>query len=195
MGTFFLRHYINSKPKKQNSEISQKEESTDKNINSNTNNSMEFTLTSKEFRNGEMIPVQYTCDGAGENPPLEIASVPEGTKSFALIVEDPDVPSALREDRMFDHWILYNLPPDTASIPAGEASVGVEGLNTSNTKGWTPPCPPAQFEPSEHRYFFTLYALSTMLDLPEGASKKDLKSAMEGNILEETTLMGRYKRL
>lgn len=152
-----------------------------------------FSLTSPAFAQGESIPAQYTCDGDRTmNPPLSIRGIPGGTQSMALLMEDPDVPKEVQPDT-FDHWVLFNLPPVVAEIPEG-TSVGLAGVNSRGEHGYTGPCPPPQYEPSEHRYFFRLYALDRELELPYGAHKQLVIDAMEGHIIAETELMGRYKR-
>jgi len=152
-----------------------------------------LTLTSPGFENGTSLPARFTCDGENMSPPLSWGGVPEGTKSLALIMDDPDVPKALRPDGVFDHWTLFNIPPDTREILAGE-TVGTLGANGAGKNQYAGPCPPREYEPSEHRYFFRLYALDTMLDIPEGANKQQVLAAMEGRILAQAELMGKYKR-
>ncbi|MEK7156632.1 MAG: YbhB/YbcL family Raf kinase inhibitor-like protein [Patescibacteria group bacterium] len=163
-----------------------------------TSNSMTtstFTLTSSAFTDNASIPPQFTCDGdRSVSPALSITGVPEGTKSLALIMDDPDVPKALHADGVFDHWVLFNIPADTREIPEG-GSVGVAGANGAGKNAYTGPCPPPQYEPSEHRYIFKLYALDSELALQAGASKADVEKAMEGHIIAETRLTGRYKRI
>jgi Raf kinase inhibitor-like YbhB/YbcL family protein len=154
---------------------------------------MEFTLTSPAFNTGEAIPPKYTCDGENVSPELQIKGVPEGTVSLALLVDDPDVPKVVRESGVFDHWVLFNIPPDTAILVEGE-SEGVVGSNTRGEQKYTGPCPPPQYEPKEHRYFFSLYALDTELSLEAGASKEAVKAAMKGHILAKAELLGRYAR-
>lgn len=150
-------------------------------------------LTSTVFLEGTSIPSQYTCDADGTPPPLAISDVPEGTKSFALIVIDPDVPKAIKPDGMFLHWLLFNIPPETTVIgPTG--SIGTSGLNGAGKEGYVAPCPPKEYEPSEHRYFFHLYALDTKLGLEAGATEDEVRQAMEGHIIDETELIGKYKR-
>lgn len=154
-----------------------------------------FSLTSAAFENGASIPSKYTCDGdRSVNPPLQIHDTPAGTQSLVLVMEDPDVPRAVKPDGMFDHWILFNMPPFVSGIPEGESS-GLQGMNSRGEHGYTGPCPPHDHEPSEHRYFFRLYALDTELALPYGVSKQGVFKAMEGHMLAETELMGRYKRV
>jgi hypothetical protein len=152
------------------------------------------TLTlSSAFQNGGVIPSQFTCDGENASPPLSWSGAPSGTQSFALIMHDPDVSKQLRPDGVFDHWTLFNIPATTTQIQAS-STAGVAGKNGVGTNNYTGPCPPPQYEPSEHRYFFRLYALDTMLSLREGASKAEVISAMQGHILGQAELMGRYKR-
>lgn len=158
-------------------------------------------LTSMAFEPGAPIPSHYTCDGAGTNPPLTISGVPEGAVSLALIMDDPDVPKALKPDGVFDHWVLFNIPPGITEIPAdahSDAVPGIRGANGRGTLGYIGPCPPPQYEPSEHRYVFTLYALDIELDLQEGATKEQVLEAMhgraKGHILETAQLVGKYRR-
>lgn len=153
----------------------------------------DFTLTSPAFEHEGVIPREYTCDGENVSPELRIAGVPEGTVSLALIVEDPDVPAAVRDDRMFNHWVLFNIDPATAVIEQG-STPGTLGANTRGVAVYTGPCPPPQFEPPEHRYFFMLYALDVRIDEQEGASKEAVKASMKGHILAKAELMGRYAR-
>ena len=156
----------------------------------------EFSLTSSAFEDDGAIPSEYTCDGSNTNPPLAISGTPEGTVSLALLMDDPDIPQEVKQSRgieSFDHWVLFNISPDTTSIATGEAP-GTEGNNSAGNAKYTGPCPPPQYEPKEHRYIFTLYALDTKLDLPEGASRADVAQALEGHVLAETTLVGRYAR-
>ncbi len=154
---------------------------------------MTFSLTSPVFSQGDSIPSQYTCDGANMSPPLVFGDVPEDTQSFALVMDDPDVPKQLRPDGVFDHWVMFNIPPATAAIAEGE-SPGISGANGVGKAAYTGPCPPPQYEPSEHRYFFRAYALDTMLSIPEKSSKSDVLAAMERHVLGEAELIGKYKR-
>lgn len=154
---------------------------------------MTLSLTSPAFQTGTSIPSQFTCDAENVSPPLSIAGVPEGAKSLVLIMDDPDVPKALKPDSVFDHWALFNISPETKEI-AQAGSAGTAGANGAGKNQYTGPCPPREYEPSEHRYFFKLYALDIMLDLPAGASKADVLQAMEGHVLEQAELMGKYRR-
>ena len=147
-------------------------------------------LTSSAFQEKGIIPSRYTCEGANLHPPLEISGVPEGAKSLVLIMEDPDVPKTLRPDGMYDHWIVFDIPPETKVIPEHAIPRGVHGKNTQGKDAYTGPCPPDR----EHRYFFKLYALDTLLELPKGSSKKQVEKAMHGHIVAEAHLMGRYEK-
>lgn len=153
-----------------------------------------LTLTSPVFKQGASIPSRFTCDGGNSSPPLSWSGVPEGAKSLVLIMDDPDVPKELRPNGVFDHWTLFNISPDVRGVPEG-GTTGLAGANGAGRNEYTGPCPPPQFEPSEHRYFIRLYALDTTLQLPEGASKADILQAMEGHVLAEGELMGKYQRI
>ncbi len=154
-----------------------------------------LTLTSPAFAEGASIPSRFTCDGdRSVSPPLSIGGVPEGTKSLALIMDDPDVPKALHADGVFDHWVLFNIPAETREIPEG-GTVGVPGANGAGKNAYTGPCPPPQYEPSEHRYIFNLYALDETLPLQAGAGRADVEKAMQGHILGQAQLVARYKRI
>ena len=146
-------------------------------------------LTSAAFDDGDAIPTQYTCDGEDLSPPLSWGEPPEGTESFALIVEDPDAPVGT-----WDHWLLYNIPASVRGLEEGvppEAELSDGSLHGQN--GWRRldyggPCPPS----GTHRYFFRLYALDTPVDLEAGATKQELRNAMEGHVLAVGELMGTY---
>lgn len=143
----------------------------------------ELKITSPAFEANGEIPTKYTCDGADINPPLHIEGIPEEIQSLVLIVDDPDAPGGT-----WDHWIVWNIPPVDAieedSIP------GTEGLNDFRRQAYGGPCPPS----GTHRYFFKVYALDTMLDLPPTATKTDVEQAMEGHILAQGELIGKYSR-
>lgn len=166
-------------------------------ISSVTVEDMALTLTSNVFAHGESIPSKFTCDeNRNLNPQLSISGVPEGTQSLVLIMDDPDIPEQFKVQRgidAYDHWTLFNIPADTTEIPEG-GTVGTTGANGSGVSAYTGPCPPKEYEPTEHAYSFRLYALDTALDLPAGSNKKTVQAAMEGHIIEETELIGRYKR-
>ena len=148
-------------------------------------------LTSPAFDHEGVIPPKYTCDGDDVIPPIEITDVPAKAKSLALIVEDPDVPTSVRPDGMWDHWLVWNMDSATSKIEEGQTPDGVVGKNTGGNDAYMGPCPPDK----EHRYFFRLYALDVEdLGLDAGAKKDDLLQAMQGHILKEAVLMGRYDR-
>lgn len=158
-----------------------------------TTNTM-MTLTSPAFENGGRIPSNYTCDvDRPVSPPLVIGGVPEGAQSLVLIMDDPDVPKALRPDGVFDHWVLYGIDPRTTRINEGEA-LGAVGLNSSGAAAYTGPCPPPEYEPREHRYVFRLYALQSSLNFIKAPTKDEVLQAIEGQVLAEAELVGRYER-
>lgn len=150
---------------------------------------MSMRLSSGAFAHEGNIPSRHTCDGTNVSPPLSISDVPEGAKSLAIIMEDPDVPTTVRPDGMWDHWVVWNIASDTREI-AENIAPGVIGANTGGKNAYTGPCPPDR----EHRYFFKLFALDTELALAPGAKKTQLLEAIEGHILTTAELMGRYER-
>jgi len=147
-------------------------------------------LTSSAFENEGKIPSKYTCDGANISPPLSISDVPAQAQSLVLIAEDPDVPKKIRQDGMWDHWVVFNMPPDIKEIDEGKEPPGTPGKGTNGDTGYFGPCPPDR----EHRYFFRLYALDTKLELAEGSDKAAVQNAMEDHIIDKNDLMGRYER-
>lgn len=153
-----------------------------------------LSITTAAFEQNGRIPTKYTCDASrATNPPLAFSGVPEGAKSLVLIMDDPDVPKALKPDGVFDHWVLFNISPDTKGIAEG-GSAGTAGRSGSGTNDYVGPCPPREYEPKEHRYVFTLYALDARLALTEGASKQEVLKAMEGRVIEQAQIIGRYSR-
>ena len=152
-----------------------------------------FSLSSEAFQPSGPIPTRYTCDGEEVSPPLSIVGTPSDTRSMVLIVEDPDVPKALKPDGLFLHWLLFNIPPAVTELPEG-ASIGIHGANGARQTSYVGPCPPARYEPRSHRYVFTIYALDSMLDLQEGATKEEVMNAMLGHVISETRLVGTYAR-
>lgn len=159
-----------------------------------TQNSMKFT--SPAFQNEGFIPSKYTCNEVNINPPLEIAGVPKEAKSLVLIMDDPDVPKALRPDGVFDHWVLYDIPTTTVFFDEGGVA-GTAGVNGRGEAKYTGPCPPTQYQPTTHRYFFKLYALDfeRMPSFETPPSKATLQGLMKGHIIAEVTLMGKYDKL
>ena len=152
---------------------------------------MEIKITSSAFEEGGLIPARYTCDGADVSPPLQWDAVPEGTKSIALICDDPDAPMGT-----WVHWVLFNLPSDAKelaeNIPTEETlpNGAKQGVNDFGRIGYGGPCPPG----GTHRYFFKIYALDTEVGLEAGADKRQLLKTMEGHILGQGQLIGKYKR-
>jgi len=152
---------------------------------------MEIKVKSEAFEEGGMIPKKYTCDGEDASPPLSWTGVPEGTKALALICDDPDAPVGT-----WVHWVIFNIPPDTIGLsenipPERVLESGArQGRNDFGNIGYGGPCPPR----GTHRYYFKLYALDKKVDLEPGATKDELLKAMEGHVLAEGRLMGRYKR-
>ena len=145
-------------------------------------------LTSSALADGGTVPAQFTCDGVGGSPPLEWKGVPRGAEELALLVEDPDAPGGT-----FVHWILFGIDPGTRSIAAGQKPAGAkQGQNGFSNTDWGGPCPPKGDE--SHRYVFTLYALSKPLDLAEGASGGDVRSAIDAAAISKGTLTATYGR-
>lgn len=142
-------------------------------------------ITSPAFENENLIPPKYTCDGKDISPRLELLDIPGETVSLALVMDDPDAPLGT-----FDHWVVWNIPPRTTVIEEGKEPGGVQGRTGFGRKRYGGPCPPG----GVHRYFFKLYALDAMMDLPEGARKSELEKSMEGHIIAKAVLMGKYSR-
>lgn len=142
-----------------------------------------LTITSTAFNDGAMIPVKYTCDGANINPPLDIKNIPEEAKCLALIVDDPDAPI-----NTWVHWIAWNIPV-THHLKEDEVH-GTEGVNDFQQYHYGGPCPPS----GTHRYFFKLYALDDVLELPPDTKKLQLEKAMSEHIIAFGELVGLYKR-
>ncbi len=152
---------------------------------------MTIELTSPAFSEGEMIPTRYTCDGEDISPALAWSGVPETAQSLVLICDDPDAPVGT-----WDHWVLFNIPADASGLPEAVASEStlesgaVHGKNSWGRPGYGGPCPPG----GTHRYYFYLYALDARLPLEAGSTKAQLLQAVEGRILDQGQLMGRYQR-
>jgi Raf kinase inhibitor-like YbhB/YbcL family protein len=152
-------------------------------------------LTSSAFTSGSAIPQQYTCEGADLSPPLFWSGMPTGTKSFALIVDDPDAPDPAAPRMPWVHWVLYNLPPELRSLPEGAATAALpggtrEGVNDWKRTGYGGPCPPI----GRHRYFHKLFALDTVLPDLGHTTKSQLEKAMLGHILAQAELIGTYQK-
>jgi Raf kinase inhibitor-like YbhB/YbcL family protein len=153
-----------------------------------------LTLTSPAFEAGAAIPSRHGCEGEDLSPPLAWEGVPAGTKSLALIVDDPDAPDPKAPKRVWVHWVLYNIPPDATGLAenadtAGLPSGTVRGVADSRKAKYNGPCPPI----GRHRYFHKLYALDTTLDLSD-ATKADLQAAMKGHVLAAAELVGTYQK-
>jgi Raf kinase inhibitor-like YbhB/YbcL family protein len=143
-------------------------------------------ITSPAFQNNGTIPRLYTCDGKDINPPLMIANCPQGTKSIALICDDPDAPMGI-----WVHWVLWNINPGVKEIKENTVPQGaVQGINDFKKHSYGGPCPPS----GTHRYFFKVYALDTILNISPNSTKAELEKAMKGHILVEGQLVGLYKR-
>ncbi len=141
-------------------------------------------ITSSAFADGETIPARYTCDGQDISPPLVITDAPPGTESLTLIVDDPDAPVGT-----WDHWVEFDIAP-TGEIPEDVGQLGTAGSNSWGRTGFGGPCPPS----GVHRYFFKLFALDVTLGLAEGSDKAEVMAALEGHVLAEATMIGRYMR-
>jgi hypothetical protein len=155
---------------------------------------MALTLTSPAFNTSAPIPSLYTCEGKNISPPLAWEGAPAGTRSLALILDDPDAPDPKAPKRVWVHWLLYNIPPvatglaenaDKDGLPAGT----VRGVTDSKKAAYGGPCPPI----GRHRYFHKLYALDTTLDLAQ-ATKAELEAAMKGHVLAQAELIGTYQK-
>jgi Raf kinase inhibitor-like YbhB/YbcL family protein len=146
----------------------------------------QLTISSPAFANGQPIPERHTADGEDTSPELAISGTPEGTVSFALIMDDPDAPRGT-----WVHWVVWSIPSTAASLPEGGLPAGaVEGRNSWGRSGYRGPAPPS----GTHRYFFKLYALDSDLDLPATTDKNGLLHAMEGRVLARAQVMGTYSR-
>lgn len=142
-------------------------------------------ILSSDFNNNRYIPVKFSCEGEEINPNLEISEVPERAGSLALIVDDPDAPGG-----GWVHWLLWNIDVEHSIIRENSVpEEAVEGVTSSGKPGYNGPCPPR----GTHRYFFTLYALDNLLDLPASAGKKELLEAMDGHIIAQAELVGLYQ--
>lgn len=156
---------------------------------------MSISLISTAFTHHGEMPQRYTCDGQNISPPLAWSGMPTEVKSFALIVYDPDAPDPAHPQRIWVHWVLYNLPPSCAGLAEQIAmpalpSGTMHGLNDWGRIGYGGPCPPI----GRHRYFFALYALDAMLPDLGQPSRVQLLQAMQGHLLAQTELVGTYQR-
>src|SRR5690606_1039173 len=150
-------------------------------------------LISSAFSDGDALPARHTCEGRDVSPPLAWREAPEGTRSFAMIVDDPDAPDPAAPKMTYVHWVMYDIPPSIDGLDEGATATSVggrEGTNDWNRTGYGGPCPPI----GRHRYFFKLYALDTLLGDLGAPNKADLERAMEGHIVARAELMGTYER-
>ena len=155
---------------------------------------MAMTLTSPAFEQNGQIPSKYTCEGDDISPPLAWDVVPEGTKSLVLIINDPDAPDPKAPQRVWVHWVVYNIPADVKGLPENASKAGlpqgtVVGLNDFKTTGYGGPCPPI----GRHRYFHKLYALDIALGL-KGGTQSQIEQAMKGHVLANAELIGTYQK-
>ncbi len=156
---------------------------------------MPFNISSSAFSHQEGIPDRYTCEGEDQSPPLQWSELPAGTRSLALIVDDPDAPDPAAPRMTWVHWVLYNIAPDVAGLPEAVTNADLpagtgEGLNDWQRTGYGGPCPPI----GRHRYFHKLYALDTVLDFADTPTKAQLEATMQGHILAQAELIGTYQR-
>ena len=156
---------------------------------------MSLSLSSPSFEPGGSIPTRCTGEGTDESPPLEWEGAPEGTKAFALIVDDPDAPDPAAPKRTWVHWVVCDMPASTSALAPGASGKTMprgaqEGTNDSGDTGYGGPMPPR----GRHRYFFKLYALDDVTGLREGHSKAELLKAIEGHVLDQAELIGTYER-
>lgn len=152
-------------------------------------------ITSTAFADQSPIPALYTCESRDISPPLHWSDLPEGTRSLALIVDDPDAPDPAAPRMTWVHWVVYNLPPSPAGLPERATSRDLpqgarEGLNDWKRQGYGGPCPPI----GRHRYFHRLYALDTVLPDLGMPTRQELDQAMRGHILAEAVLLGIYEK-
>ncbi|MFP2907081.1 YbhB/YbcL family Raf kinase inhibitor-like protein [Pyxidicoccus sp. 3LFB2] len=155
-----------------------------------------FSLTSIRFKDGDLVPIAYTGEGEDLSPPLQWTNPPAGTKSFALIVEDPDAPDPKNPQMTWCHWLVYNIPPGTQALPEGAnpdvlPQGALQGMNDFNRLDYGGPMPPV----GTHRYYFRLYALDTVLPDLNRPTRLDLLDAMDGHIVGEAELIGLYHKV
>jgi hypothetical protein len=152
----------------------------------------QISISSDAFKAGSSIPVEHTCDGEDRSPALSWDAAPAGTRSIALIVDDPDAPG-----KTWVHWVIYNIPANTTGLPGAVPKNktlddgSLQGKNDFGRIGYNGPCPPPG---KPHRYFFKVYALDTTLSLKSGATKSQLETAMSGHILAQGEMIGKYGR-
>jgi len=156
---------------------------------------MPFTISSPAFAPNDPIPAKYTCEGADISPPLEWSGAPDGTRSLALIIDDPDAPDPAKPQRVYVHWVVYNISVSTSRLPENAAKSGLppramQGTNDFGKQTFGGPCPPI----GRHHYHFKLYALDTELRGLKNPTKAQLETAMEGHALDSSQLIGTYEK-
>ncbi|MEJ2309772.1 MAG: YbhB/YbcL family Raf kinase inhibitor-like protein [Gammaproteobacteria bacterium] len=156
---------------------------------------MALTLKSGAYADGDTIPARYTCEGEDISPPLEWSGVPDGARSLVLLIDDPDAPDPRAPRVVWVHWVLFNIPPESAGLAEGASSGDLpqgaaEGLNDWGNAGYGGPCPPI----GRHRYVHKLYALDRVLDGLNRPTKAEVLAAMEDHILAVTTLVATYQK-
>jgi len=161
-------------------------------ISKEEDNMEKISISAEGIKEGESIPDEYTCEGKDISPSLSWKGIPAGTKSIALIMDDPDCPGGT-----FVHWVLYNMPAETQKLPKAMPlnqtliDGSMQGATDFGRPGYGGPCPPPG---KPHRYYFKIYALDTKLNLPPGATKNQVESSMKGHIIAKGELMGKYQR-
>ena len=156
---------------------------------------MALTLTSSAYSSSGDIPARYTCEGADISPPLSWNSVPDGTRSLVLIIDDPDAPDPAAPKLVWVHWVLFNITPERTTLSEDASSGNLppgakQGLNDWQNIGYGGPCPPI----GRHRYYHRLYALDTRLSFSSPPTRDEVDAAMAGHVLSEGTLMGTYEK-
>ena len=188
VGAYIVFHEKAEAPLKEDSE----EVAPVDTLDNSQSETMTLTLTSPSFTEGGQIPQKYTCDGENINPEIHVSGIPEGTESLVLVMDDPDIPESVKQARgiqKFDHWVLYNIPPQTEVIKEGEP-LGTGGLNSRGESVYAGPCPPDR----EHRYIFRLYALSGALNFIQAPTLDQVEEATRGMMIEKVELIGTYER-
>jgi Raf kinase inhibitor-like YbhB/YbcL family protein len=156
---------------------------------------MALKVTSPAFQPNGPIPSRYTCEGQDVSPPLAWSGATGNTRSFALIVDDPDAPDPAKPQRVYVHWVVFNLPPNTTALPENASKMGLpkgakQGKNDWGKTEYGGPCPPI----GRHRYFFKLYALDTELTGLSSPAKADVERAMKGHVVDSGELIGTYQK-
>ena len=185
----FLISCSNKKTETPQSQQNQQQQTSSQKKDESRNAKMKVTSTA--FKEGGLIPSKFTCDGDNLSPELSWSGVPDNTKSFAIVCDDPDAPSG-----DWVHWVIYNIPPDVKELTENTTkdktldNGSMQGKNDFGKTGYDGPCPPG----GTHRYYFRVYALDTMLDTEPGLTKNELLRAMQSHILDQMTLLGKYHK-